>query len=267
MHWVAVREKRCSAKDRNAAHKRMLLVTRPQPEADILAERLRGMGFETLIQPMLHIHFLDDAAALTPRETLQAILTTSANGVRALARHRKHLGGDIPLLAIGKATAREAHSNGFAPVSVASGDANSLVELATQQCRRDAGELLHVCGRDISVDIVSLLQARDFSARRITLYEARATERLDVSVITAIRKGHIKGILFYSRRTAEIWNKLVCAAGLREHCINITAYCLASSAAEAAARLPFRDILTARNPDEAEIFALLEALAYKGLKG
>ena len=245
----------------------MLLVTRPQPEADILAERLRGMGFETLIQPMLHIDFLDDVAALAPKETLQAILATSANGVRALARHRKHLSGDVPLLAIGKATAQEAHSRGFAPVSVASGDANSLVELAMQQCRRDAGELLHVCGRDISVDIVSLLQARDFSARRITLYEARASEHLDDTVITAIRKRYIKGILFYSRRTAEIWNELVCASGLREHCVDITAYCLAPSAADAAARLPFRDILTARNPGETEIIALLEPLAYKGLRG
>ncbi len=245
----------------------MLLITRPQPEADALAWRLREMGLETLAQPMLHIHFLDDSAALASQKTPQAILATSANGVRALAQNRKHLGDNIPLLAIGAATAREARGKGFAPVSTASGDANSLIELATRQCRPEDGELLHVCGRDISVDIVSLLRTRGFSARRATLYEARAAERLDDSVATAIREKYIKGVLFYSRRTAEVWNGLVRAADLREHCINITAYCLAPSAADAAADLPFQDIITAPHPNEAEMLTLLESLARKGLKG
>ena len=245
----------------------MLLITRPQPEADILAERLHEMGFETLTQPTLHIHFLDDSAALTSHPPPQAILVTSANGVRALARHQKYLISDIPLFAIGQATAREARSKSFASVSTASGDANSLIGLATRQCRREDGELLHVCGRDVSVDIVSLLRARNFSARRATLYEARAAERLDDSVITAVRKARIKGVLFYSRRTAEVWDRLVCAAGLREHCINITAYCLALNAADAAARLPFMDIITARHPNEAEMLVLLEPLARESLRG
>ena len=262
-----MQEKRYSVKRRNAAYKPMLLITRPQPEADALAERLREMGFETLTQPMLHIHFLDDSAALASQKTPQAILVTSANGVRALARHRKHLGSNIPLFAIGIATAREARSKGFAPVSTALGDANSLIELATQQCRPADGELLHVCGRNVSVDIASLLRARGFSTRRVTLYEARATERLNDSVTTAIRKKYIKGVLFYSHRTAEVWNGLVCDAGLREHCIDITAYCLAPSTADAAAHLPFRDIITARYPNETEMFTLLESLAHDDLKG
>lgn len=245
----------------------MLLVTRPQPEADVLASRLRGMGFATLTQPMLRIQFLDDADSLAFSETFQAILVTSANGVRALARHKKYLPHNYHLFAIGAATAREARSKGFTSVSVALGDARSLLDLVTQQCRHDAGELLHVCGRDISVDIVSMLRERNFSARRVTLYEALAAECLDETVIIAVRERRIKGVLFYSRRTAKVWDKLVCAADLREYCVDITAYCFASIVAETAAHLPFHDILTARHPNEGEMLVLLESLARKGLKG
>ena len=238
----------------------MLLITRPQPEADALQQRLHAINIACLVQPLLDIRFLDAELPATPP---QALLATSANGVRALVRvtHGARHGHDprriAPLLAIGAATARQARQAGFAPVWSANGDAESLLALAERHCRKQAGELLHLCGRHVAVDIAGQLRQRGFSARRLVLYEAVAATSLDAAVADALRHERIDGVLLYSRRTAQVWEALLHAAGLQEHCRAMTAYCLAPSAAEAADALPFRRIVSAPRPDEEALLALL----------
>ena len=61
-----------------------ILVTRPQPDADNTARLLRESGHEVIIAPLLEIVATDipESFDLTG---IQAVLITSANGVRALA--------------------------------------------------------------------------------------------------------------------------------------------------------------------------------------
>ena len=234
----------------------MLVITRPQPEALALQQRLESLGFACLRQPLLEIRFLQDAnlaAAAHP----QAILATSANGVRALAHQREYPRRTAPLLAIGATTAHTAWAEGFAPVLRANGTAESLLALTNRHCRKSGAPLLHICGRHLSVDIAARLRAHGFAAHRLTLYEAVAATRLDADTLTALRGERAHGVLFYSKRTAQIWSDLLRAAGLEHACRAMTAYCLAPSAAEAAATLPFRAIHTAAHPHEDALLSLL----------
>ena len=77
------------------------LVTRPQPDADALCERLRAMGHAGLIDPLMSIAWLEP-----PRLDLdrcQAVVATSRNALRALARHPERLADlvGLPLFAVG----------------------------------------------------------------------------------------------------------------------------------------------------------------------
>ena len=86
------------------------LVTRPQPDADALCERLRAMGHAGLIDPLMSIAWLEP-----PRLDLdrcQAVVATSRNALRALARHPERLADlvGLPLFAVGAATADLARS-------------------------------------------------------------------------------------------------------------------------------------------------------------
>src|SRR6476646_3027086 len=88
---------------------RRALVTRPRAEAMALAEALAMRGIATVIEPLLDIHYRDEPAP--DLAGVQAVLCTSANGVRAWAR----LSGerDIALFAVGEATAARARAAGF----------------------------------------------------------------------------------------------------------------------------------------------------------
>jgi uroporphyrinogen-III synthase len=60
-----------------------LLVTRPEPDAGALAEELRTLGHEPVLQPLLEFHVLDfDLGSL---KTADALIFTSRNGLRALS--------------------------------------------------------------------------------------------------------------------------------------------------------------------------------------
>ena len=60
------------------------MITRPLEDATSLAERLRGLGHEGVLEPLLEIRFKDGVTV--DLAGVAAILATSANGIRALAR-------------------------------------------------------------------------------------------------------------------------------------------------------------------------------------
>src|SRR5436190_23939583 len=116
------------------------LVTRPREDAAELAAALTARGIETVIEPLIEIYFRTEPAP--DLAGAQAVLCTSANGVRALAR----LSGEraLPLLAVGDATAARARAEGFADVASAGGDVGDLARLARARLQPDRGRLVHV---------------------------------------------------------------------------------------------------------------------------
>src|SRR6516225_7764644 len=103
------------------------LVTRPREESDTLAAVLAMRGVATMIEPLMQLHFHTGTAL--DLAGVQAILCTSANGARALARVSGERG--VSLFAVGDATASRARAEGFTTVESASGNVDDLVRLAT----------------------------------------------------------------------------------------------------------------------------------------
>ena len=120
-----------------------ILVTRPLEDGRQIAARLAEMGHQALLAPLLEPRFFDGPEPAL--DDVQAILATSANGVRALIRRTPRR--DVPIFAVGPQTAEEATKAGFTEVRSADGDAVALAE-ATARWARPEGVLLHVCGED-----------------------------------------------------------------------------------------------------------------------
>ena len=134
------------------------LVTRPRAEAETLAAALAARGIAAIIEPLLDIRYRDLDAPLD-LDGVQAVLCTSANGVRALARLSPERG--MPLFAVGDATAARARAEGFLEVHSAGGAVGDLVELIVGCLRPETGRLLHVAG-----SIVAVVKATRPSRRR-----------------------------------------------------------------------------------------------------
>jgi uroporphyrinogen-III synthase len=230
-----------------------VLITRPRAEAEALAALLAGRGIEAIVEPMMEIAPAPDA---TPDLTgVQAVLCTSANGVRALARASAERA--VPLFAVGDATAARARAEGFHRVASAAGDVAALARLARRRLKPAGGRLLHVAGSAVAGDLAAALDAVGFAVERIVLYEARAASELTPSTAALIAAGQIDAALFLSPRTAAIFARLAAGAGLTAGLRRVAAISISAAADAALGGLPFGERLIARAPTQD---ALIEAL-------
>lgn len=230
-----------------------LLVTRPRADAERLAARLAAAGHDCLCEPLLTIEPLE---TLPDLEGVQALAATSRHGVLAFAARCDRR--DLPLYAVGSATAEAARRAGFGEVHPAEGDARSLAALLARRLVPSAGPVLHLAGERVAADLGRLLAGSGLAVGRIALYRARAATVLSPDLLNALRAGGLQGATFLSPRTATTFVRLVRAAGVEAATGEMVAFCLSPAVAAALSPLRWAAIETAPEPSLA---ALLDTVA------
>lgn len=229
-----------------------LLLTRPDDEARALALKLAAAGHESLIEPMLTIS--PDGDAPLDLAGAQGLLLTSANGARAL--RGRAAPPELPVFAVGDATAEAAREQGFNRVESADGDVENLATLVAHRLDPGDGALVHVAGSVAAGDLAGRLANEGFDVRRAVLYRAHVATTLSVECRNALEGGTLDGALFFSPRTAAAFVRLVAAVALSPCCRTVTAFCLSDAVARAAAA-PWRAVRVAAAPRAEALLALL----------
>ena len=210
-----------------------VLVTRPEPQAALTALFLSEAGFKPLISPAIILKALPDAAVQVATLNHQAdgVIATSQFALQVL--DSMGLNRDMPLYMTGKALAELATDYGFSHVTYAENDAASLLRLmmGLPDLQRHRLSLVH--GNHIAVDIATPLKDAGFRIHRHPLYQSRAARALPQEAITALKKGEVCSILFYSAFTARCFMELVQQSDLESFLRDVTAICLSPAVAEA----------------------------------
>ena len=240
-----------------------LLVTRPEPDAAELIEQLAARGHEVSHFPLLEIQYHDDVAL--PVDLPQAVLITSANGARALARHdRMAEFADVLAITVGPASALAAQQAGFKNIQkTGRGDVVGVIDYVRQNLQPQDGALLYASGSKTSGDLVGELENSGFSVNRAVLYQAVAAGALPENICQSAGEGTLDGVLLFSPRTAKIWLLLtkgcVCATKLAK----IKHYCLSENVAKIIDQGlgKFCDIIICKEPDTPSILQAVDAVS------
>jgi uroporphyrinogen-III synthase len=230
-----------------------LLITRPQADAEALAEILRARGHVALVAPLMEVQVLEGPEL--PLLGVQAVLATSANGVRALAMRTKRR--DLLVFTVGPQTAESARSCGFAEVVSADGDAAALAEFVAANLDPAKGPLLHAAGAETAGRLSQALQARGFSVEVTVLYEAIPVTKLPDLADAVLRDGTLDGVLLFSPRSAKIFATLVTEAKLAQACERVEAYCISAATAAALTPVIFSRVSVAGVPNQDAMLALI----------
>ncbi|NKE43918.1 uroporphyrinogen-III synthase [Roseomonas frigidaquae] len=237
-----------------------VLVTRPEPGGAETAARLEALGWRPLLAPAL---------VLAPRRfalpPCQAVLLTSRAAARALPPPKEQPCADLPLLAVGEATAEAARAAGWAQAEAAEGTAADLARLATARLDPQAGPLLLLVGQGYALDLAADLRGRGFGVLRRIAYAARPALALPAPVLAALADPQASDaparILFHSPRSAGCAITLFRKAGHAETIARMAALVISPRVAEAArtalAPLQWRDLRVAARPTENALLALL----------
>lgn len=180
-------------------------ITRTQPGADATAERVRALGHEAVVAPLLAVRRIPEPEI--DLKGVGALAFTSANGVRAFADVCGER--DLRVFAVGAATAQAARAAGFRTVLSADGDVEALAEGIAARRSQMRGVVLHPGAAEPAGDLAGALERHGVPARRAVLYET-GPARLSEAEATALVKSD--AALLHSPRAAK-----ALAAVLRAH--------------------------------------------------
>jgi len=226
-------------------------VTRAAPEAEATAQRLRALGDTPLVGPVLEVrHLAKPAPSLAG---VGALAFTSRNGVSAFAAVSPRR--DLPVFAVGAATAETARARGFDKVYSANGDVTGLARLVGRRRELFSGAVLYAGAREPAGDLPAALQAQGIAVRRHVVYAVEVMEApLAATAALSAEPVELDAILVYSpragRRLAEI-------DALSRVAQSLDAFCISEAAAEPLRRLNFRRLAVAAKPNEDALLALL----------
>jgi len=234
-----------------------LLLTRPEPDAGREAAALTALGHDTVRAPLLKIEFLSDVPL--PLEGAQAVVITSRNALRALASHPAlDQVLELPVFAVGEATAWAARELGFSEVTIGPGTGAGLPPIIRREVHPGKGPLVHIGAEKVAFDLKGALEEDGFELRRAILYRSHAVDTLPDEVVSGLKTGEIEGVLLLSPRTARTFARLAQGNGLVTEAKGLVCYCLSKAIAEAVEPLGFA-VRVPTFAREEDLLALLDS--------
>jgi len=177
------------------AVRRKIWITRTQPGAEATADRVRALGHDVIVSPLLDVRPLEDVRL--ELDGVGALAFTSANAVRAFA----NLSADraLRVFAVGEATAFVARQAGFKTVLHTRGDVAALARGILDRRRDVAGDVLQPGATEPAGDLVGALERLRIPARAVAVYE---TVPADASPELAAALPDLDDVLIHSAKAA-----------------------------------------------------------------
>jgi uroporphyrinogen-III synthase len=219
-------------------------VTRSAPGAFATADRLRDLGHETIVAPVLVVAPLDVRLNLSG---VAALAFTSANAVRAYAALTPRR--DFPIWTVGVSTAQAARDAGFDRVTSGEGNVGDLGARLIVDLPRGA-MVMHPCALELAGDLVSPLAAAGLGLRPTPIYQT-IVAAVDQPILAALTQADV--VLLHSPKGARALSHLLTA-----HPTSIgRALCLSPAVAQALGVGKIPTVASASLPNEAALLKLL----------
>ena len=225
-----------------------IMITRPVEDALPLADKLKTMGHEVVIAPVLQI--VARAGVEIPQRPYQAICLTSANGVRVL--ENVDALKTIPVLAVGPQSKQLALDRGFLNVQAKGGDVIGLAAHVAKTLQPSDGPLLYISGSQTSGDLEGKLRGAGFVVDRVITYDAKPATLKGFE--NEIQSSQV--VLLYSPRSAKLWVLAINNLQLQHVAATLIHICLSPAIAACLPDVWPRRI--AENPTEAALILALD---------
>ncbi len=210
-----------------------IVLTRPQQQSEFflqqIIENLQSVNMaadagDFLIEPMMKIENKD--ITLPDLANYDGVITTSLHARKIIPANKKCYNvGDYA------DTARE------------------LTEKIINENKSEKRRFLYLRGKDISFDIKGVLEAKSHIVDEIICYEARAVDKFSQDFLDYLSNNNISAISFFSKRTANIFIKLVYKYKIIDDLRDIKVLCISNSMLECCHSIFGNNIEVSSTPD------------------
>lgn len=229
--------------------RRGILVIRPEPGLTETRHLLEERGWTTwgmeslLVTPRIPARQSDPAG----------VLITSSQAIPALCGA---IDRNVPVYAVGDATAGRVRAQGYGSVFSARGTALELAAFVRDRISPSAGSLLLLSGEKYGLDLCGTLRGYGFTVRRRVAYSVRPRRTLPADVRQALDAGQIGWAMVFSAASACAFRD-----SLRRAPSPLplpTCIAISSAATRVLDEAGFISSITARHPDIDSMLAALD---------
>jgi len=228
-----------------------ILITRPTTEARPSGDKLEMMGHRAVYAPMLNI----GPISFEIPDDKRSLIVTSKNGARFGLANIGEKGRAI--FAVGEQTAAIARDMGFTNITVGPGTARKLVPILLECGDTYKRDYAHLCGNEIAYNISDVLKHEGIDSVNTVTYQTTPNRSFSPAVAEALSSGEIDTVLFYSPRTATIFEEAISESGQFDWLPKLDALCLSPRVADQLMG-PWHSIKSAVLPTEKALFGLLK---------
>ena len=227
-----------------------VLLTRPVDDAVQSKRRLEVLGHEVLLAPMIRVMPVTFAVP----EKSSTLIVTSANAVRHGLANLE--GREWTVYCVGERTAQAAKAEGYSRIITGPGTARGLMPLLLKSSGEYKRRFTHLAGEDISYNIAAALEQNGFEAKITTVYKAQPATGVPFDAEAALNSGAVTHVLFYSPRTATIFEEMVADQDKHQWLTRLTAVGMSTRVGDMLIG-PWKEVLTAILPTEQAMFKLI----------
>lgn len=177
------------------------------------------------------------------------IIITSKNAIRAI----REINHNVKIISLGKATTSFAKERGFMNVEYAGKNSSELCQYI--KATYTDKSFVYASGKTITTELNKINCGNNIN--RIIVYETIPQKTLSKEFKAKLLHNDFSGIMFFSKKTAEIFFKILKKEGLELHIQNLYAFCLSNNIAEFIKSYGFKATMYPENPNIAEIIKLV----------
>lgn len=240
-----------------------VLVTRPEPGASRTASRLRALGHEPVILPLFEAQVTASVEDLRPANQIGGLIATSARAFLVFGGNTAPAAYlELPVHAVGPATAQAARDAGFMDVHEGAGSARDLASALTGLSGK-AGHgsgLLYLAGLPRKPVLEAALTAAGLPFEVLETYRMDQISYPTDSVFLNLLSPAPDAVLFYSTNAALCFCSIVSAKNLDESLQSTCLVCLSPEITGAFPEDWTARVLSADHPDEDSLLASLAGL-------
>lgn len=185
-----------------------LLLTRSIKQSNEIKSSIEDIGYKVVLEPLLTVEPLDNIDLIISNinfNDVELLIFTSINAINIFVSHCKER--DIPIIVGSSKSALMAKDLGFKNIHCTYGDANSILKKI--QKLNIKGKSIYFAGTDITLELSKELVSLGIKSEKIIIYKAHAKQNLSEQIINQIQNNKIDVITFFSKRTAEIFIKMI----------------------------------------------------------
>ena len=176
----------------------------------------------------------------------RAVIATSRHGLMGLVKALPALTRATPVFCVGEATAQKAKDLKFKTIHGAQGTVEDLIQCITTH---QASSFFYARGKDITYDLINHPTFKDLDIKEAVVYEAVACTQLTDLLVEKIRTGTVDRVLFYSKRTAEIFMHLMTHHNLMEQAQKMEIITISPAIADVFNNPSFKKVACTQGPD------------------